>query len=480
MISKNLSFPLFICIGLVIVLGFSRNSEGPPLLVPLLFFLGAIPGFILFKTYHLSLKRGGFYLIGAALGAWLGVGLYFFHLPGNQSFGYSDALGFKGTVIKESSPYKTGGFIHYISLTEVEKKNFVTEAAGEVMVFVSSGEKLFTGRNIRVKAMIKDDSLRGLSAFCREDQIVREDFSHVIWEFRYFSLSSIEGVIASMGYPAGGLFKALFLGDREGLPEELYENFQKTGSLHLLALSGLHVGILYLFILGLLFFVRDKRVKFGVVSFVILGYLFFAGPGPSLLRASLMLIVFSLSEVLDREIRPLNIMALSAIIILFFDPEALFSLSFQLSYLALLGIFIIGNRLSEWLAPFIPSFLLKPIAFSVSAQIATAPLVLSSFGVLYPGGIIAALVLIPFVTAFLWGGILFLILSVFNLPLLYPLSWLLHQIYVLLIFLTRWLKVIPGLALEWQGIFWLPYLAVFIYSGFYFKEFTLRLKRMRK
>ena len=90
------------------------------------------------------------------------------------------------------------------------------------------------------------------------------------------------------------------------------------------------------------------------------------------------------------------------------EPFQAFSLSFQLSFLALAGILVLGPLVRRPLEGRIPRLILAPLAMSIGAQIATLPLVAAAFGSYYPSGLVASLILVPLTTAFLWAGLAWL------------------------------------------------------------------------
>jgi competence protein ComEC len=198
------------------------------------------------------------------------------------------------------------------------------------------------------------------------------------------------------------------IGSREDVPQRLYDGFRRTGSLHILALSGLHVAVIYGIIAGVLGFVRRPVVKFMLAAVVLLFYQFVAGFFPSLLRATVMILVGGTALLLDRDAEPLNILAISGIAIVSADPFQVFSLSFQLSFLALAGILAIGPLVQRPLEGRLPRIVLMPLAMSLGAQVATLPLVAATFGIYYPSGLAAGLILVPLTTALLWAGLAWL------------------------------------------------------------------------
>jgi competence protein ComEC len=224
-------------------------------------------------------------------------------------------------------------------------------------------------------------------------------------------VEALRARIASLEAGPAGTLEALLLGSREEVDPGLYDGFRASGSLHLLALSGLHAGVLYLLGSLILWFVPRPRVRrLGACAFVV-AYLILAGFRPSLFRAVVMIVTAAAAALLDRDSRPLNLLALAAVILLLVDPGSVLSLSFQLSFLALAGILVLGPGLERALERALPRMAAAPLAYSMAAQAATAPLLLHHFGSLRPVGILAALPLIPLVTLFIWSGVAYLALA---------------------------------------------------------------------
>lgn len=149
--------------------------------------------------------------------------------------------------------------------------------------------------------------------------------------------------------PQSGLAKALIVGDREGLEEDTTLFFQDAGVAHVLAVSGLHISIL----MGIvLFFLRrlhaSPRLQLVLVSALLIAYCFLLGFAASVVRASILTIVLLFGRTLRRRADPLTSLALAMIVILLLRPLDLVSVGFQLSFLAVLGIFVLGDRLENW------------------------------------------------------------------------------------------------------------------------------------
>ena len=140
-----------------------------------------------------------------------------------------------------------------------------------------------------------------------------------------------------------GFLAAFLTGDREGLTPELRRRFAAAGVAHVLALSGLHVGIL-LFLLGILLQPLDllglRGFRLLLTALVLLLFPFFTGMGPSVIRAVIMALFVLGALALQRPGSVINSLCLAACIILFTDPRALFDAGFQLSFLCTLAILV--------------------------------------------------------------------------------------------------------------------------------------------
>ena len=330
-------------------------------------------------------------------------------------------------------------------------------AGGEVLVWVRGGQMMFKGQEIIVEAEPAPSLKSGRFAYvCWADQgqIQAGGFRRPVDSLRVGFFSVIQRRIRDLEPPVAALLSALLLGRREELQHSLYQQFRYSGSLHLLALSGLHLGILYFFLSLLLRFVRDRRARRLAAAALLLGYVFLVGWRPSLERAVVMLLMASLGYVLDRELHPLNLLCLAASFLLVLHPYYAFDLSFQLSFVSLLGILLLGPYLYRLWQPYLPKLIGWPLAISLSAQIGTAPLVLFHFGAVHPVGVPAALVLIPLITLFLGAGLLFVGLSVLPISISTLFAETLLLLYRSIAFFLRIFARLPGLHLQWRPLYW--------------------------
>ena len=341
-------------------------------------------------------------------------------------------------------------------------------ARGAVEVWVRGGQALFRGQEVTVYAGLKRSHQPGRFAYyCRaeSDQLWGGAFPRRIDSLRAHAFLRIRSRLQRLDPPVAALMGALLLGRREELEISVYEQFRTSGSLHLLALSGLHLGILFLLLSQLLRFLRDRRLRGLIAGILLLGYVFLVGWRPSLERAAVMLLIAAVGYTLDREIQPLNLLGMAAVLLLLVHPHYVFDLSFQLSFLSLAAILLIGPYLHRAWRGHLPAFVGWPLGVSLSAQIGTAPLVLYHFGALYPVGVAAALVLIPLVTVFLGGGVLFVGLSFLPAPLGGMTEGMLAQglrlVHRAITLCLDLFSRAPSLYVSWRPTYWL-FLAIML------------------
>ena len=214
--------------------------------------------------------------------------------------------------------------------------------------------------------------------------------------------------------------KALLLGQRQDISSDVYEAYKKAGAVHILAISGLHVGILLLilqFILKpLLYFRHGKFVSVVIILCVLWSFAIIAGLSPSVVRAVTMFSLFAIVKELKRSSNSLNTLAVSAFILLLVRPGFCFDVGFQLSYAAVASIIIVKPVLDSWwrFKNRIFNWFLDLFKVSIAAQIGVLPISLYYFHQ-FPGlFFITNMVVIPCLIGILCLGITTVILMVVN------------------------------------------------------------------
>ena len=208
--------------------------------------------------------------------------------------------------------------------------------------------------------------------------------------------------------PWGALALALLLGVKDNF-SSLDRAYRDAGCSHILALSGMHLAIIAGIMSRALKPVLGLKPAALVGMLGILSYVYLVGNLPSLNRAAIMYVLGTAAALGMFPKQGLNFLGLSFLIQLCLQKEAGRSVSFMLSYLALLGILTIGNSVSRILEGRAPRFIASPLAASFGAFIAAAPVAALFFGTLRPFGIITGLALAPLTS-------LFMLISMVSLP----------------------------------------------------------------
>ncbi len=227
-----------------------------------------------------------------------------------------------------------------------------------------------------------------------------------------------------------GVLAAMTLGDKSALSKELRDTYRVTGASHILALSGLHLGIVYLLLSTLMLQRgnRQKRVFVQVVLVVaIWAFALLVGLPLSVVRSALMISIFALFSLGNRPHLSVNLLALAAIIILVVSPLALFDIGFQLSFLSVFSILLLMPLVTRCST----NILVGCLGVSVAAQIGTAPLVAYYFGRFSTYFLLTNLVVLPMAYIILFGALLVLIVPVLS-PALFWVVGLLNHVLELI------------------------------------------------
>ncbi|MEN9963722.1 MAG: hypothetical protein RL582_817 [Bacteroidota bacterium] len=205
-----------------------------------------------------------------------------------------------------------------------------------------------------------------------------------------------------------GIAEALLIGYQEDLDPELMQAYSRTGVVHIIAISGLHVGIIYAvlwWILGNIPFMH-KRTWIKCLSILIFLWIFtlVSGASPSVLRSTVMFSVLLIGKPFDRKLSAFSALLLSAFILLVFDPYLLWNLGFQLSYIAVTGILFLQKPIHSFLKmkyKFVHP-ISEMISVTLAAQLATMPVTLFYFHQFPNYFLIANLIAVPLSTIILF------------------------------------------------------------------------------
>jgi len=369
----------------------------------------------------------------------------------------SAVTGISGILLDDPRLVSGGRAMAWLSLEAVSGAGGLrASAGGEITVFFreeNAGRLREFGRGSRVFAEGRLQAGGSFGVFAASPYVFAADSLHVTaaaGPFDRFRTNLRLGLAerfsgsGSVDAAWGGLALALLLGVRDNLDSGLTALYRKAGISYILALSGMHLAVIIALVSFLLtkpFGVRPAAIAGAVI---IIAYCLIVGPLPSLYRSALMYIlgVLTVLGMLRRE--SLSILSMAFIIQLAATPQAGFSLSFILSYVAMAGILVPGKSLGGILGGKVPPFLLGPLALSIGAFIGTAGVVALAFGDLRPAGILAGIVVAPLTTVFMVGSMAWLAVDVLFPAVYNPLAWPLSLLYRLMEGTARLAGFLPG------------------------------------
>lgn len=206
---------------------------------------------------------------------------------------------------------------------------------------------------------------------------------------------------------------AMTLGDKSALTADLKDDYSVAGASHVLALSGLHLGIIYAVLVFMFSGFRRREVSLAVTVLSVWTYVFIVGMPPSVVRSAVMLTVYTFAAALNRDRMSLNALSFAAAVMLIVNPLCVYDVGFQMSFLAVLSIIIYFPTLcrimpERWKRIRPAWWLWQLCAVSVAAQIGVAPLVAFYFGRFSCYFLLTNLIAVPLATVILYGAVLML------------------------------------------------------------------------
>ncbi len=280
-----------------------------------------------------------------------------------------------------------------------------------------------TEKDENMLSMLENKSLVGVANAYNDHHIVliREGFSIVNYFYKYFLplrifiKRALSENMTSVNY---SIAQCLLIGDKDAFPYTIREEFQKVGISHILSVSGLHLSIIS-FLLFQLFSILPipLHIRLLAISMIIIiiypPMTLYSIP---ILRSSLMMIIAIFALLLDRSKNILNILLLTAFIMLLYDPDMIKEISFQFSFLATFSLIIYMPMLARLTKPFsiIFKIIIDFFAVSILANIILFPLVSAHFGMITLTSIIANIYAVPLTFAIIVLDIVIVILYRIN------------------------------------------------------------------
>lgn len=351
----------------------------------------------------------------------------------------------EGILKKESRRVSNGSSLYELANVGIYMSDIFIGYEGDIRVFVRDGEKGYWGDSVRFEKIRRS----GKKGECfSAGKMIDHGSSLPFFNFRKRVLRAVEKKLKLIFGEESFLAEAFFTGNRDDLPPGLNDLFRESGASHILALSGMHLGMISLF----LFLVAGKfsgHILFlAAVNIVNVSYLLLSGLSPSLLRAVVMFWLISYAKISGAETDLFRILFIAFALSLMIFPDFLFSLSFQLSFISLAGIIILAPPVSSFLGRILPSCIALPAACSAAAVISTSVVSLYHFGIVYFSGIFTSLLLSPLITLYICLGLIFMMVPSPILIFAGSFQQKIFSFFYLLIYrIVKIFASIPGLAL---------------------------------
>jgi competence protein ComEC len=241
--------------------------------------------------------------------------------------------------------------------------------------------------------------------------------SNLVLRYAYLVREKIKNqFLEKMPLESGAFLRAILLGDRSELPKKLNESFRNSGTMHILDISGLNVALIAAVFLYFFKLLRIKRKIYYTLTMLLLVFLMIlTGSSASVVRATIMCIVFLTGLLLGRPADAYNSLGTAAFFILIINPKDIFDIGFQLSFVAVLSMVYLAPKLmrvvkKDWNF-YVRKYLLEPFAVSASATLGTFPFILYYFKMGTPIAVISNILIVPLMFVLMIGGMCFISLS---------------------------------------------------------------------
>lgn len=258
------------------------------------------------------------------------------------------------------------------------------------------------------------------------------------------------------------VYAAMLLGNKAYLTFEQKQLYQLSGTLHLFAISGLHVGVIAACLAWILNFMRLPKIHGAWIGLTcLLYYVLATGASPSAMRAFLMVLIYWGSQLFVRKASPLSALVASCLWALLWEPVQLWNIGLQLSYLVVASILLYGLPLCELLVKrygknivnhYVSSvfvWVTTLLGISLAANLASSPLTLQYFHIITPGSIPCSIVFMPMASLAIIGGCLSLLMGVLHLAII--VKW----INIGVLFLISSMELVIPYMLKIKGLFFI-------------------------
>lgn len=319
---------------------------------------------------------------------------------------------------------------------------------------------------------------RGISLILDDGETVsfvinENSFRKTLYNLRTSALS----VFNSLSPSASSLISGMTLGARESIPDSLNDAMITTGTIHIVALSGYNVTLVSGVVIFLLTAILGKRRAYIPAGLAIILFVLLAGGGSPAIRAAVLATLYLVSQYLGGNYSIARAIAFAFCMMLFWNPFLLTDLSFELSFLATLGIIYIPPKIEKYF-----KWITKRLGFrdvvliSIGAQIAVLPLLVFETGVLSIVSVPINILISPLVPAIMVLGFVAIVLSIFGPLIMYPIVFLSGFVTDILIFIIQKGALLPhgAIIVPEVNILWVVIIYIIVAYIFFWKAHSLK------
>ncbi|MDD4954106.1 MAG: ComEC/Rec2 family competence protein [Candidatus Omnitrophica bacterium] len=370
---------------------------------------------------------------------------------------YSNDYSVKGVVLSKPQP-KNDSVSFLFKAQEARAGRRGYKCCGNILVYLPKRHQPRYGEEL----ILKGNLSRPRTFTARRAQIcppiLRARFStrlainegYFLKKFSFWAEEKMQGVISKniSGLPAA-ILSAMVLGEKKDIPASINISMMKSGTVHILVVSGFNVGIAAFIVNLLLKLIRvPRKLRFCLVIFSVVIYCLLTGASNPVLRATVMSVVFLLALLFQREADIYNSCALAALFILLFSPRQLFDPGFQLSFVSVISIIYLYPRIKTLLcATSIKISCIRVLIdgglVSLSAWLGTMGIVAYYFRILSPVTVLANILIVPLATLITLCGFSLVIVGLIIPPLSPPLACLCSLLVMLLLKINIFMTSLP-------------------------------------